>query len=371
MNNIEIYILLLAGILYFTRILIYSVGSKRERRYSYPNEDKISKEFISVIIPARNEENNIKRCVESLLDSDYPNDKYEIIIVNDRSEDNTLNILKEYEEHIKIINIIEKNPHQNLQGKVGAIQAGIENSKGELLLFTDADCRVHKKWIETISKLFNEYGVDFIASFALIESDSIFGKIQGVEWVMTNTMAAGEVGVGSPYGCYGNNISYRKSAYEKIGGYKNIKFSVTEDLALLQAMNNNNKRVKYICNPEAVVYTLPEKSIKDLLNQQKRWILGGLALKLKATFYVLTSISIWLSIFVNLFFGNYYLVGLTVFIKLLGDLIVLLPSLKQLNLKKYYIYTVPALFLFIFFEIVIPFLMINHKVKWKGQEFKA
>jgi len=367
----DIFILILAGLLYFIRILIFSYGSNKERHASYPKYNEYSEEFISVIIPARNEENNIERCILSLLDSDYSLDKFEIIVVNDRSEDKTLEIIELYADKIQIVNIENNNTDKNLQGKVGAIQAGIDMSKGEILMFTDADCRVDKSWIKTFSQLYKETQSDMIASFTLIDGKNLFDKVQAVEWVMIHTMASGEVGSGSPYGCFGNNVSFRKSSYNSIGGYKNIDFSITEDLALMQAMHKNNKEIIYICNPNAVVYTKPEKNINDFLNQQKRWAMGGKALKWKATLYISTSILIWLSIIINLIFANYNLMLITIFIKILGDLIVLIPSLKELNLSKYYLFSIPTVFIFMLLELVIPLLLLDNKVVWKGQEFKG
>lgn len=365
-------LIICAIIIYSTRSLIFIYGSYLERKKL--NLYHITKElpFISVVIPARNEEKNIKQCVESVSKNNYPLDKFEIIAINDRSTDRTKEILQQLQnqyQNLKIVNITEETKNSNLIGKPGALQAGIDNSIGEFILMTDADCVVQPNWIMTMVKSFNpEIGI--IPSFTLIKSGTFFEKVQEVEWIIMHTMASAGIGLNQPLGCYGNNLSIRKSDFDKIGGYHNIEFSVTEDLALLQTIIKNGSQAQYLTHPDAAVTTLPCKTIKEYISQHHRWALGGIALGWRAAIFVVSSIALWLGIISSLITGSYWSLAAVVSTRLLGDFLVIYPSIKILKQTKLILWIIPTVLCLMMIEIVIPFLILDKKVTWKEQVFK-
>lgn len=328
--------------------------------------------FISIIIPARNEESNIENAIHSISQSNYPLEKYEIIAVNDRSSDKTaeiLNKLKTEIANLKVVHITEDSQKKNLKGKPGAIQAGIDVSIGDIIMMTDADCIVNPDWISTVSSYFTNEKVGLVPSFTLIKSTSIFGHIQALEWLYLHTLASGGVGLNKPMGCYGNNLTVRKNAFDKVGGYEKIKFSVTEDLSLLQAIHRAGFDVHYVTDYKATVTTLPLNSFKEYVSQKRRWALGGLSLGWIASAFVLTTISVWLGFILSLTSGNYLIAFLFLILRMLIDFVTYTPSAIKLKQSKKLLYSPIALPFFFIFELLIPFLLINTTIEWKGQKF--
>jgi cellulose synthase/poly-beta-1,6-N-acetylglucosamine synthase-like glycosyltransferase len=357
-------------IVYFFRAVFFIIGSKRGRL----NFDEIILEEypnISVIVPAKNEQDNIGNCVNSILESNYPIDRFEIIVVNDQSTDDTASILNKFESEISNLRVITitQNDTKTIAGKPGALDKGIEFANGEFLLFTDADCTVDRNWIDSIAKTFKHRNSDLVASFTLVKHDSFFSRFQAVEWLMSHTMASGGIGLGFTLGCFGNNMAISKKMYEELGGYKSIPFSVTEDLALLQAVDKANGKLEYICTKKSTVVTKPLDTVKEYLKQRKRWALGGRKLGWKAVFFVITSLLIWISAIVSLIVGNYILASTILLLKIISDIILIIPSLITVKEYKLLPYILPSSILFLLVELLLPILILDKKVEWKGNTF--
>jgi cellulose synthase/poly-beta-1,6-N-acetylglucosamine synthase-like glycosyltransferase len=355
---------------YFARALFFVLGSKKGRiKFKEIYIEKYP--FVSIIVPARDEQDNIIMCLESIIESEYPRDKYEIIVVNDRSTDSTQelvsNFAKKY-ENIKLLHISEDS-QKVVAGKPGALDYGINNAIGEFILLTDADCKVNKKWVSSMVKTFIEKDSDLIAAFTLVKHDNFFDKYQAIEWILMHTMASGGMGLNFPLGCFGNNMAFKKSVYNQLGGYKKIEFSVTEDLALLQSVHKIGGKINYICHRDSTVKTLPLNSIKDYLKQRKRWAIGGKMLGWKATLFVLASLLIWITAIISFVEGHYYLSVAIMLLKIITDAILVIPTIYTVKEKGLLLYLIPSNFLFIIMELILPFLIINKKVVWKGQTF--
>jgi cellulose synthase/poly-beta-1,6-N-acetylglucosamine synthase-like glycosyltransferase len=367
--NISILFLLFV---YFLRTIFFKIGFQKQiKTITIGNSDN-ELPFVSIIVPARNEEKNIQNSIVSILNSTYPKDRYEIIAINDRSDDKTKSILEELSKknlNLRIINVNKENRINNLRGKPGALQQGYNVAKGDLILMTDADCIVNQSWIETVVNNFSPKKVGMVASFTLIDGHNFFDKIQAIEWIFLHTMASGALALGHPLGCYGNNLSVKKDDYFKVGGYRNIRFSVTEDLALEQAFFREGIGIKYLCSFESSVTTLPTQTLKEYLKQRKRWAIGGRALGWRAFLFVLSSLAIWIAILIsalNLNFSSFYIV---IIFKILCDFALIAKPLKILKRESLYIYLVPAILIFILMELIVPFLIIDKRVSWKGQTF--
>ncbi len=366
-------LLILPIIIYTLRVIFFSIGASRSRNMSFPEPKDDYRPFVSIVIPSRNEEDNITRCILSFETSTYPKDKFEIIAVNDRSEDATGKILEELSDKInnlRVVTITENSPEQNLQGKPGALQAGIDAAKGELILMTDADCAVSEDWIATLVNGFADPDVGMIASFTLVEDKTVFHSMQAIEWIFMETMASGGIGLHQPLGCFGNNVAVRKKDFDAIGGYKGIDFSVTEDLALMSAMFNTGKKVKFFCNPDSTVTTLPCLTLKEYILQHQRWAIGGQALGWRATIFVMASIAIWAGIATAIATSNWAFLIVILAIRLFGDFIVLTPSLRKLRKSRLIKWIFPSVMFFMLIELIVPFLLLNRNVKWKGQVFR-
>lgn len=366
------WFLLAALFLWSFRVTYVLWGIKREN--SKPNAilDENNLPFVTVIVPARNEEQNIDQCLESLIQCNYPNDRYEIICVDDCSEDRTHEILEGYSLQYPNVHIIRLGPEKRsavLHGKTAALQAGFDIAKGEYVLMTDADCVVHEGWIRAYVSAFIATDPGLIAGITRIKHNNFFSKIQALEWIYMSKMAAAGVGWNTPLGCYGNNYGIKKSLLDKIGGYRNIKFSVTEDLMLMLEAHRVSKNTRYLTSPEVRVLTKPVEDFKTYLYQHHRWSVGGKELGIHAFVFVLCSSSLWVAFLMSLIALNPLYMALIILIRILGDFLILLfPLIKHKETKLLW-YSVPAILFFLVVELLAPLMLLFKKVEWKGRIF--
>jgi cellulose synthase/poly-beta-1,6-N-acetylglucosamine synthase-like glycosyltransferase len=365
--------LIFASICIFSaRTIIMIIGSARERSKNIFKPDRKLNYRISVIVPARNEEDKIEKCIRQIMDSDYPKELFEVVAVNDRSDDSTLTILNSLTNefsNLKVINIKSDLDKNNLKGKPGALHQGILSSSGEIIMMTDADCVVNTNWISSIEQRFSNPDIGLVPSYTLITDKSGFDKLQAVEWIYMHTMASAGVGFDNPLGCYGNNLSIRRSVYDHIGGYPKIKFSVTEDLALLKAVFKAGYKVNYVCSPESTVTTLPCETLKEYVSQHKRWAVGGIDLGYDAIYFVFTSLMLWVGLIASIIIMNPYLFFAVLATRFIGDFLVLKPVMNILKQNKLVPWIIPSILFFMLMEIIIPPLLIDSRIVWKGQVF--
>jgi cellulose synthase/poly-beta-1,6-N-acetylglucosamine synthase-like glycosyltransferase len=356
-----------AFIIYFAEHFIYLIGLQKNLR---PPLKSIS-EFpsVSVIAAAKNEELCIARCIESLLKLDYPHEKLEIIVVNDRSSDRTGEIMKSFAEKNPIIKYIEiKEASGRLKGKTNALSVSVKEAKGEIIFTTDADIEVKPSWINEIIKYYDE-NTGLVNSYSIIHPDGISNGIQAFDWIYLLTIASGSDGFSKPISCVGNNMSYRKTAYEEVGGYENIKFSITEDFMLLQTIRKKTKwKTKFPVNIKCVNYTLPCRTFRELYNQKKRWAKGGLDAPFTG---LLAGAVAWLGGAVTLF-G--WLAGIEIYLMLLAgkivtDLFFTLPVIIKFKEYKTLLYMPLFEIYFAVYVFLMPFILLfDSKVIWKEQK---
>ena len=167
---------------------------------------------VSVIVAARNEEERIAECLASLARLEYPAAKLEIIVVDDRSTDRTAELIgRSSAHHPSMRGITSGTPEGSLRGKANALLHGIEASRGEILMFTDADCRVPHTWVrETVSFFDDATGV--VGGFTMLDAGGSFEGMQQLDWLFLFGVASSAAGWGMPLTAIGNNLSIRRKA---------------------------------------------------------------------------------------------------------------------------------------------------------------
>ncbi len=207
-------VFLLFSIIYALIIIIFTVGIlflKKHKSNDYKE--------ISIIIAARNEEQNLASLIVCLADLEYPAEKFEIIIVDDRSTDRTNEILREKQKllpHLKLITVKDNN--SMLAGKKSAIDLGIKEAANEYLVFTDADCLPGKNWLLEINRNWGDK-VDFWAGYSpLILKNPLNSMLKNLERASIFAVTAGSFGLGWGITCTARNMGYRKSVFLAAGG---------------------------------------------------------------------------------------------------------------------------------------------------------
>ena len=359
-------VFLIAVAFYIIQQIIFLIGFKKKLRTNSDFEPTIT-----VIVAARNEEKNIRQCLESLVNIDYPKEKLEIIIVDDFSTDKTGEIVDEFAAKYHFIKKVI--PHLKVipkPGKTNAIVNGIKQSNGEIIFTTDADCVVKPSWIKTQIKYFTD-NVGVVTGFTFQRAYSQFTGMQNLDWVYLLTVAAGTINLGLPLSCIGNNMAYRRDAYDWVGGYENIKFSVTEDFALLHKIHKHTHyNVVFPAEESGVNLSEPCPDWKTLYRQKHRWGVGGLDAP-----FIGFVIMFWgwlnhLLILLQIFFGSVFTLFLTA-IKFLSDALFLFVPLRKFKMLNQFKYFFAFELYFIFYVLLLPlFVFLDKKVIWKEREYK-
>ncbi|MBU3679038.1 MAG: glycosyltransferase [Candidatus Kapabacteria bacterium] len=367
MSNV---LLFSAALVYLVRLAYFWRGQWRSGRALPLYNESVPR--VTVVVPARNEERLIASCIESLVASDYPSSHLEIIVVNDRSTDATAKIIDELARlHtcVRALHRQEADARENLRGKPGALQFGIDHASGEIILITDADCSVHPLWVRTMVAPFTDPSVEMTAGLTVVRPSSTFARIQDIEWVYTSSMAQAANSNGHPLGCFGNNIAIRSSAFAELGGYRGIPFSVTEDLALMQAIHGRHGSIVFLCEPTGQVVTEPCSTVSDYLRQKQRWVQGGLGLGWRGFTFIGSSVVYWVGLVSSIVMGSLPWTALFLALRLVGDGVLITTT--AIRMRRWYLLWMgaPVLILLLLLELMLPLLAMQRRVVWKGQTF--
>lgn len=233
---------------------------------SYKGEEVDIK--VTVIIAARNEENTISECLTSVFKNDYPSRLLEVIVVDDQSEDRTAAIIKSQFPQVKLLS------NSKASGKKAAIQLAAQQAEGELLLFTDADCIVPQKWIETIVANYDANQVNFIAAPIQIDlEDTIISRFQYLDVAATMAVTANGIHRKRYYSANGANMAVDKQQFLSLYTHReDAKIASGDDMFTIQYLAKQDPtKIIYVRSLDATVATKGEESLGDLISQRKRW----------------------------------------------------------------------------------------------------
>ncbi len=230
-----------------------------------------------VIVAVRNEAGAITPLLESLSRQTMRGCTF--LFVDDRSTDGTAAVLDAFCNSMGprarvIHNGIEP---KGLTGKQLALELGLAGSRGDVLLFTDADCRVADGWVEGMCAYFRDPEVGaVIGRIELAAGKTFLSRFQAFEQPLINQYNFGSAGMGMPTGCFGNNMAARAMAIREIGGFARLGFSMTEDAELLSTLGRRTKwKVRVSTREQTAAVTRPKESWAEFANQHARWNAGA------------------------------------------------------------------------------------------------
>lgn len=266
--------LLLGSFLYVSAIFAMYIGLQRLSN-TVQSSDKL---FVSVLVPARNEEKNIIKCLSSLAEQTYPESLFEIIVLDDNSEDQTFRLAEEFSathDNFRVISLPEPPKHRS--PKKAALEAGIELSRGEIIFTTDADCVVQPQWIETMVRYFDKKTGAVLSWLKVQPGKKILGKLESLDSMALSFVGAAAVGLGKPALANGANFAYRKSVFRELGGFSGIdQYASGDDDLFLQKLSRQKKwRVAFATEPEACVTSGATENLKTFFSQRFRWASKG------------------------------------------------------------------------------------------------
>jgi len=267
-SMILLYITIGLFIPYSILILYYRAGWLQTPVFN-PKEDE-SNIKISVIIPARNEEENIGNLLRSIQSQSYPAHLFEVIVIDDDSNDKTFEIATGF-SFVKTIRL-QLNGLNSYKKK--AIETGIAIANGEIIITTDADCIVPEHWLRTIAQFKKETDATFIAAPVVINEEKSFLQIfQALDFLVLQGITAASVQKRIHNMCNGANLAYEKKAFYEVGGFEKIDALASgDDMLLMQKIAlRYPENIFYLLTQDVIVKTTPAKKWKEFFNQRIRW----------------------------------------------------------------------------------------------------
>lgn len=224
---------------------------------------------VSLIIPFRNEEKSVVNIINDLkiFNSNIPD---EVIFVNDHSNDMSMSILQEALNEIPNCKVVSLS---SSHGKKAAILEGINNATGDLLLLTDADCRLKNNWADHLVNGFDKSTIFVYGPVGYNSNGSLLSELQQLELIILQVFSGATWAMGFPTMCNGANIGYRKSAFDAIDGFQSNMHipSGDDEFIMHQFYSKNPHCIRYIKPAEPEVLTNTENDLTLFLNQRKRW----------------------------------------------------------------------------------------------------
>lgn len=230
---------------------------------------------VSVIVCAHDEEENLKALVPLLLQQDYPD--FEVIVVNDRSNDATYDWLLQatnMESRLRMVHVEKTPPAMN--PKKYALTLGVKAAKHEWLLLTDADCRpLENSWIKSFSNAFTAETVFVLGYSPYTSAPGMLNRFIRFETLVTAIQYLSFAMLGHPYMGVGRNLAYRKSFFLNVKGFNTLLpiMGGDDDLFVNRHSVGNNTRV--VIGRDALITSLPQRSWRDFWNQKIRHLSVG------------------------------------------------------------------------------------------------
>ncbi len=339
--------------------------------------DALSSVSVSVIVPARNEARHIIACLNSILRQQYPSHQFEIVVIDDHSEDDTAVLVKSLTDpRIKLLSAAAGQ-----KGKKHALTLGITQASGELIVTTDADCIVPEQWLASIVSVYVGQQAAFIAS-PVVFSKGTSGLEHFQELDFLGTMILTGVGIQQAwfYLSNGANLAFPKAVFAELGGYKGVDNLASGDdlLFLHKVVQRYPEKVRFNKSREAIVATEPEKRFRDFFWQRIRWA-GKSGAYTDRRLQLLLGLVFSLSFFVLFgplvaaFWGkalwrSYFAVA---GLKILGDYLILETGMRyfgRTDLRRSF--PVSQLYHLFYVSIIGPLSLLLKKYPWKGRKVR-
>ncbi|MCC6760926.1 MAG: glycosyltransferase [Chitinophagaceae bacterium] len=268
------YAIILLAVAYAALVLWYKSAWQSLPLYPQVPSDFQPATTVTVLVPARNEAANIAACLKSLVAQRFPASLLQIIVLDDASEDETAAIANSIAHQHAFVQVIAVPPAAQSHKK-RAIEYGIAQATGQLIVCTDADCAMGPNWLMTLVHAHETKGWQFIAAPVqyIAKKQQVLQVFQVLDFLTLQGITAASVSKNFHAMCNGANIAYSKKAFEEVGGFAGIDALPTGDDMLLmhKIWQRNPEAVGWIKSTDAIVYTQPCPTWKAFFQQRIRW----------------------------------------------------------------------------------------------------
>ncbi|MBO3115619.1 glycosyltransferase [Winogradskyella sp. DF17] len=365
---------------YLLLIGLFSFGFDRVKEFQL--RDIEPKTRFTIIIPFRNEEQQLPYLLESLLNLNYPKSYFEVILVDDDSEDHSLALINKTIKTTRkpyTISVL-KNKRVSNSPKKDAITTAIAKAKYDWIVTTDADCAVPKYWLDAFDDFIQTKDFHCITGLVtLTNTTTFFKRFQALDFLSLQGVTIGGFGIKRPFLSNGANMAYLKSEFESLNGFEgNNHIASGDDVFLLDKFIRKNKnKVGHLKCDKSIVTTHPERNLSNLIQQRLRWAsktsqTGNNFTKLVGLTVFITNLVCVLLIALVLFgFLNLKTAALLFILKFCIDFLLLFKVSRFFKQEELLISYVFSSCIYPFFSVYIAALSLFSSFNWKGRTFKS
>jgi poly-beta-1,6-N-acetyl-D-glucosamine synthase len=332
---------------------------------------------VSVIIPIRNESQNIARLLRNLKAQTYPPHLLEVLVIDDHSEDNSRDMVQAFFGQVpytlRCLSLHEQT------GKKAAVATGVAAATGELLMFTDGDCRVQPGWVAYMAHMYTVRQARFISGPVCYEqTHTFFEKMQLVEFASLIGAGGSSMALGKPNMCNGANLAYPKSVFAEVNGFSGNEHLPSGDDEFL--MHKIHQRypgsVHFLKAPEATVFTTAKPTLATFFAQRVRWaskwpayqavevkLLAVLVFGVNFLLFTAAVLALWGKF-------SFVLLAAGFTLKVLVDYFFLKAVLRFFNKSKYSYIILPLQFIYIPYVVITALVALRGTYTWKGRKIK-
>ncbi|MFT4762634.1 MAG: cellulose synthase/poly-beta-1,6-N-acetylglucosamine synthase-like glycosyltransferase [Paraglaciecola sp.] len=240
----------------------------------------IPKTVISILIPARNEAENIEKCLSAIFKQNYPRALLEVIVIDDFSEDETPFLVESFSKKngfdcLKLIKLSEEiEEHETQSFKKKSLEIAILKAKGNLIITTDADCVAAPNWLNLLVSFYEKNDLEFIAApVNFYEEQNVLEKFQSLDFMGMMCVTAAGIHSNLQKMCNGANLAYSKKAYLEVDGFKGIDHLASGDDMLLmhKIVERFPSKIGFLKNTDATIFTTAKPDLKSFFSQRLRW----------------------------------------------------------------------------------------------------
>ncbi|WP_299708229.1 glycosyltransferase [uncultured Pontibacter sp.] len=373
-------LLLLSLLVYGWIIMRCLLAWKRLPVPTIPTTNYTPATKLTVIIPIRNEVRHILNLLRDLEKQNYPAELFEVLVVDDHSDDNTAHLIEEFIPESKLsLRLIRLAAHGAGTGKKAAIKLGIAQASGELLVFTDGDCRVQPDWLRLFAYTYTSRQAIFISGPVVFHhTHTLLERMQLVEFASLIGVGGASIGLKQPNMCNGANLAYTRRVFEEVGGFAGNEgiASGDDEFLLHKVCQLYPDRIAFLKHEGATVYTEARKTVSSFISQRVRWAskwrsyqrwhvklvaLSVFAVNLLLFLAIPAVLAGWLSLWT-------FIVAYTV--KFAIDFLFLNRVLAFMRRKNYLIYMLPLQLVYIPYVLYTAIRGLSGRYQWKGRTIR-
>ncbi|PWJ59066.1 cellulose synthase/poly-beta-1,6-N-acetylglucosamine synthase-like glycosyltransferase [Dyadobacter jejuensis] len=362
---------------YFIFTCLLAFTWKRQPAIAERKDLKEPSSFFTVIVPVRNEANNIGKLLQDLIRQDYPSHLYEVLIMNDGSTDATAQLVEEIIRNTtRQIHLVELPSDPSKSPKKRAIEHGIKMAKGSLITTTDGDCRMGPHWLSSIDSYYQSTACRLISGpVTFLEPQKLTDHLQIIEFASLVGSGACSLVAGFPSMCNGANLTYEKRTFMAVGGYSGVDHlaSGDDEFLLHKIADQFPGQYGFINDPEVIVSTAAHQDWTSFYRQRKRWgskwkHYTNPTPKILAIFIFMANVSMLISVVLALF-GCISLSDLAIIclLKCLPEWIFLTPILGFLKKRSSIPYIPLTQLLYPFYVCLFGLAAQDKTYIWKGR----